>query len=157
MYQCADEKISKTVNKVTVAYCDVENLDHQNWQLLEGKSYITCISIIKPKISWKNGTGSGFGRKIGRDGGIEKKKRRESGIWEPLLWTLDRWSNILFAHDFTGTVVISSFPGAGPQCQSSEKKEQLILKMLSFFNMNVFQSVCENFVIRVTDRWNPKK
>ena len=33
------------------------------------------------------GTGSGFGRKIGRDGGIEKK-RWESGIWEPLLWTL---------------------------------------------------------------------
>ena len=28
----------------------------------------------------KNGTGSRFGRKIGRDGGIEKKKRRESGI-----------------------------------------------------------------------------
>ena len=35
MYRCADEKISKTENKVTVAYCDVENLDHQNWQLLE--------------------------------------------------------------------------------------------------------------------------
>ena len=28
----------------------------------------------------KNGTGSRFGRKIGRDGGTEKKKRRESGI-----------------------------------------------------------------------------
>ena len=25
---------------------------------------------------------------MGRDGGIEKKKWRESGIWEPLLWTL---------------------------------------------------------------------
>ena len=88
MYRCADEKISKTENKVTVAYCDVENLDHQNWQLLEGKSYITSISIIKQKISYKNGAGSGFGRKIERDGGIQKKKRRESGIWEPLLWTL---------------------------------------------------------------------
>ena len=32
--------------------------------------------------------GSGFGHKIGRDGGIDKKKRRESGICEPLLWTL---------------------------------------------------------------------
>ena len=88
MYRCADEKISKTENKVTVAYCDVENLDHQNWQLLEGKSYITSISIIKQKISYKNGVGSGFRRKIERDGGIQKKKRRESGIWEPLLWTL---------------------------------------------------------------------
>ena len=42
------------------------------------------------------------------------------------------------------------------------KKEQLILKMLSFFNidrkvMYIFQSVSENFVIRMTDRWNPKK
>ena len=88
MYRCADEKISKTENIVTVANRDVENLDHQNWQLLEDKSYITSISIIKQKISYKNGAGSGFGRKIGRDGGIEKKKRRESGIWEPLLWTL---------------------------------------------------------------------
>ena len=50
----------------------------------------------------------------------------------PLTPSADRWSNILFAHDFTGTIVISSFPGAGPQCESSEKKEQLILKMLSF-------------------------
>ena len=49
MYRCADEKISKTENKVTVAHCDVENLDNQNWQLLEGKSYIT--SIIKQKVS----------------------------------------------------------------------------------------------------------
>ena len=49
---------------------------------------MTSISIIKPKILQQNGTGSGFRRKIGRDGGIEKKKRRESGIWEPLLWTL---------------------------------------------------------------------
>ena len=32
--------------------------------------------------------GSGFGHKIGRDGGIDKKKRRENGICEPLLWTL---------------------------------------------------------------------
>ena len=88
MYRCADEKISKTENKVTVTYCDVENLDHQNWQLLEGKSYITSISIIKQKISYKNGAGSGFRRKIDRDGGIQKKKMRESGIWEPLLWTL---------------------------------------------------------------------
>ena len=52
-------------------------------------------------------------------------------------------SNILFAHDFTGTIVISSFPGGGPQRESSGKKEQLILKMLSFFNidrkvMNIF-------------------
>ena len=54
MSRCADEKISKTENKVTVANCVVENLDHK--------------------------TGSGLGRKIGRDGGIEKKKRRESGI-----------------------------------------------------------------------------
>ena len=30
-----------------------------------------------------DGTGSEFGHKIGRDGGIEQKKRRESGIWEP--------------------------------------------------------------------------
>ena len=51
MYRWADEKISKTENKVTVAYCDVENLDHQNWQLLEGKSYITPISMIKQKMS----------------------------------------------------------------------------------------------------------
>ena len=54
MYRCADEKISKTENKVTVANCDVEvveNLDHQNWQLLKGKSYITSISINKQKIS----------------------------------------------------------------------------------------------------------
>ena len=50
----------------------------------------------------------------------------------PLTPSADRWSNILFAHDFTGTIVISSFPGAGPQCESLEKKEQLILKMLSF-------------------------
>ena len=49
--RCADEKISKTENKVTVAYCVVENLDHQNWQLLAGRSYITSISIIKEKIS----------------------------------------------------------------------------------------------------------
>ena len=75
MYRCSDEKISKTENKVTVAHCDVENLDHQNWQLLEGKSYITSISIIKQKISLKNGTGSRFGRKKGWDGGIEKKKK----------------------------------------------------------------------------------
>ena len=32
--------------------------------------------------------------------------------------------------------IISSFPGAGPQCESSEKKEQLILKMLSFSNID---------------------
>ena len=44
-------RISKTENKVTVAYCDVEDLDHQNWQLLEGRSCRTCISIIKQKIS----------------------------------------------------------------------------------------------------------
>ena len=50
----------------------------------------------------------------------------------PLTPSAYRWSNILFAHDFTGTIVISCFPGAGPQCESSEKKEQLILKMLSF-------------------------
>ena len=43
--------------------------------MLEGKSYITSISIIKQKISLKNGTGSGFGRKIGRDGRIKKKKK----------------------------------------------------------------------------------
>ena len=88
MYRCANEKISKTENKVMVAYCGVENLDHQNWQLLEGKSYVTSISIIKQKILQKNGVGSGFVRKIERDGGIQKKKRRESGICEPLLWTL---------------------------------------------------------------------
>ena len=51
----ADERISKTENKVTVANCDVENLDHQNRQLLEGKSYITSISIIKQNISLKTG------------------------------------------------------------------------------------------------------
>ena len=28
MYRCADEKICNTENKVTVANCDVENLDH---------------------------------------------------------------------------------------------------------------------------------
>ena len=54
----------------------------------------------------------------------------------PLTPSADRWSNILFAHDFTGTIVISSFPGAGRQCESLEKKEQLILKMLSFFNID---------------------
>ena len=48
--------------------------------LLEGKSYITSISIIKQKNLAKNGTGLGFGRKIGWGGGIEKKKRRERGI-----------------------------------------------------------------------------
>ena len=48
--------------------------------LIEGKSYITSISIIKQKLSLKNWTGSGFGHKIGRDGGSKKKKRRESGI-----------------------------------------------------------------------------
>ena len=51
MYRYRDEKISKTKNKVTVANRDVENLDHQNWQLLEGKSYIMSISIIKQKLS----------------------------------------------------------------------------------------------------------
>ena len=71
---CTDARTKKWPSKLTIS--------------LEGKSYITSISIIKQKISWKNGTGSGFGHKIGRDGGIEKKKRRESGIWEPLLWTL---------------------------------------------------------------------
>ena len=30
MYRCVDEKISKTENKVAVAYRDVENLDDQN-------------------------------------------------------------------------------------------------------------------------------
>ena len=59
----------------------------------------------------------------------------------PLTPSADRWSNILFAHDFTGTIVISSFPGAGPQYESSEKKEQLILKMLSFFNIDSNGSV----------------
>ena len=37
-----------------------------------------------------------------------------------------RWSNILLGHNFTGMVVIWSFPVAGPQCESSKKKEQLI-------------------------------
>ena len=83
MYRCADEKTSKTENNVTVAYCDVENLDHQNWQLLEGKSYITSISIIKQKLSLKNWTGSGFGRKIGRDGGSKKKKGGKAGFKNP--------------------------------------------------------------------------
>ena len=50
-HRCADEKISKAENKVTVANCDLENLDHQNWQLLEGRSYITSISINKQKTS----------------------------------------------------------------------------------------------------------
>ena len=44
------EKQTKQKYKVKVAYCDVENLDHQNWLLLEGKSYITSISIIKQKL-----------------------------------------------------------------------------------------------------------
>ena len=35
---------------------------------------------MKGKNLVKNGIGSGFGHKIGRDGGTEKKKRRESGI-----------------------------------------------------------------------------
>ena len=34
--------------------------DHQNWQLLEGKSYITSISIIKQKISLKKWDGIGI-------------------------------------------------------------------------------------------------
>ena len=110
MYRCADEKISKTENKVTVAYCDVENLDHQNWQLLEGKSYITSISIIKQKISLKNGTGSGFGRKKGRDGGIEKKKKGgKEGFENPYCgpssircsWHSSCMSNLLFLVSFS--------------------------------------------------------
>ena len=48
--RCADEKIRKTENIFTVANCGTDNLDHQNWQLLEGKSYITYIWIIKQKI-----------------------------------------------------------------------------------------------------------
>ena len=44
----------------------------------------------------------------------------------PLTPSAARWSNILLAHNFTGMVVISSFPVAGPQCESLEKKEQLI-------------------------------
>ena len=40
MNRCADENKSKTENKAIVANCDVENLDRQNWQLLEGKSVI---------------------------------------------------------------------------------------------------------------------
>ena len=73
---CTDARTKKWPSKLTIS--------------LEGKSYITSISIIKQKISWKNGMGSGFGHKIGRDDGIEKKKRRESEIWEPLLWTLEK-------------------------------------------------------------------
>ena len=84
MYRCADKKISKTENSVTVTYRDVENLDHQNWQLLEGKSYITSISIIKQKISYKkNRAGSGFRRKIERDGGIQTKKGGKAGFGNP--------------------------------------------------------------------------
>ena len=63
MYRCAHEKISKTENKVTVANYDVENLDDQNWQLSEGKSYITSISIIKvikQKNLVKKGDGIGI-------------------------------------------------------------------------------------------------
>ena len=44
----------------------------------------------------------------------------------PLTLSAARWSNILLAHNFTGMVVISSFPVAGPQCESSEKKARLI-------------------------------
>ena len=44
----------------------------------------------------------------------------------PLTPSVARWSNILLTHNFTGMLVISSFPVAGPQCESSEKKEQLI-------------------------------
>ena len=44
---------------------------------------MTSISIIKPKILQQNGTGSGFRRKIGRDGGIEKKKGGKAGFENP--------------------------------------------------------------------------
>ena len=74
MYRCVDEKISKTENKVAIAYRDVDNLDHQNWQLLEGKSYITSISIIKKKISEK---------KMGRDRDSEEKKGGKAGFENP--------------------------------------------------------------------------
>ena len=39
MYDAQTKKISKT--GIGIANCDVENLDHQNRQLLEGRSYIT--------------------------------------------------------------------------------------------------------------------
>ena len=86
--RCADEKISRTEKLIKlrspIVMLRTLNLDHQNWQLLEGKSYITSISIIKQKICRKKGgTGSGFGRKIGRDGGIEKKKGGKAGFENP--------------------------------------------------------------------------
>ena len=39
---------------------------------------LACYASKKSRK--KNGAGSGFRRKIERDGGIQKKKRRESGI-----------------------------------------------------------------------------
>ena len=55
-------KISKTENKVKVNNCDVENLDHQNWQLLEGKSYNVYF----------NNQAKNLFKKMGRD--------RDSGV-----------------------------------------------------------------------------
>ena len=53
MYRCANEKISKTENKV-----------------------------MKKK---KNGLGSGFGRKIERDGGIQRKKAGKRDLRTPIV------------------------------------------------------------------------
>ena len=58
---CTDARTKKWLSKLTIS--------------LQGKSYITSISMIKQKISWKNGTGSWFGHKIGRVCWIEKKKK----------------------------------------------------------------------------------
>ena len=92
--------------------------------------------------------------------GLRRKKGGKAGFENPYCGHSTD-GQIYYSHT-TLSIVISSFPGAGPQCESSEKKEQLILKMLSFFNldrkvMNIFRSVSENFVIRMTDRLNPKK
>ena len=72
---CTDARTKKWPSKLTIS--------------LEGKSYITSISIIKQKISWKNETGSWFGHKIGRVCWIEKKKKGGKAIFENL-WTLGK-------------------------------------------------------------------
>ena len=64
----------------------------------------------------------------------------------PLTPSADRWSNKLFAHDFTGTIVISSFPGAGPECESSEKRSNSFWRCYRFLTSTekwwIFSQAC---------------
>ena len=89
MNLCADEKISKTENKALSLIVMLRTLTVKTdncWKA--SQLYSVYFNNQAKNLVKKNGTGSRFGRKIGRDGGIEKKKRPESGIGEPLLWTL---------------------------------------------------------------------